>query len=156
MAIEIGTPKSVPLWRVALQARPETLHAAIRGIGVARGETMILWRGPGLWLLSGPEAQDLAHGAAAATGAVALDITGALLFWRVDGAWPALLAHGSPLDPGEDGFVRRGVAWTKFVHFEIGITRDAPTCCHIIGARSVSRDLDTALHRAARHAKALP
>lgn len=157
MAVEIEAPHALPLWRLARPSRAARLEEVVHEHRAALDKTHLIWRAPGVWLAAGQGAQDVASRVAGHVGATLFELTGAMLFWRVSGNWIDVLAHGSPLDPADQVFNARGVAWTRFIHFEIGVLRSSDaTACHVIGALSVAGDLDAALRRARHHAEELP
>ena len=155
MAIDVHAFTTPRMWRIARRSRPEDLADALQAAAADGADTLRLWRAPGVWLCVGDRAPEIAAKAAASTGAATVDLSGAYVLWRIRGDWLGLLAHGSGLDPRDERFVARGVAWTRFVQFDVGVVRLSEDAGAVLGARSTSQDLDAALRRAARHAEIL-
>lgn len=155
LPIEVDAFTTPRVWRIARRTQANTLADAVRQASAADGDTLRLWRAPGVWICVGDGAEAIATQAASAVAATAIALTGAYAFWRLGGEWLDLLAHGSAFDPEDENFAERRVAWTRFVHFDVAVVRLDSNTGGVLGARSTARDLDAALRRAARHASIL-
>lgn len=155
MAIDLDAFTTPQVWRIARRSRSEELAVALQAVAADDVDTLRLLRAPGVWICVGDRAPQMTAKAAASTGAVRVDLSGAYAMWRIRGDWLDLIAHGSALDPRDERFAARGVAWTRFVQFDVAVVRLARDAGAVLGARSTSQDLDAALRRARRHAEIL-